>query len=150
MPLYPNAEYLIRANLNEIAHGRRVRAVPIGCFTDLQIHTINAQKESRGLPPIEDPEIVFLGRHAYESRALRDGYTIEDMVTQIACALASSAIATVSPRMTSIRSTELRSDGYGNEVLDEAIFELTARKPKAELYSVVPKGDRKKPKFRPK
>jgi len=31
-------------------------------------------------------------------------------------------------------------------VMDEAIFELTTRKPKAELYSIVPKGDRIKPK----
>ncbi|WP_256205946.1 MULTISPECIES: hypothetical protein [unclassified Pseudomonas] len=48
--------------------------------------------------------------------------------------------------MTALRSTIGRNDGYGNEIYDEAIFELTARKPKAELYSIVPKGDRNKPK----
>lgn len=48
--------------------------------------------------------------------------------------------------MTALRSTFGRDDGYGNEVFDEAIFELTARKPKAELYSIIPKGDRNKPK----
>ncbi len=48
--------------------------------------------------------------------------------------------------MTAIKNTRLRQDGYGNEVQDEAIFELIARKPKAELYSVVPKGDKMKPK----
>ncbi|WP_256345048.1 hypothetical protein [Pseudomonas gingeri] len=48
--------------------------------------------------------------------------------------------------MTAVKSTQLRQDGYGNEVMDEAIFELTARKPKAELYSIVPKGDKIKPK----
>jgi hypothetical protein len=68
------------------------------------------------------------------------------MVAQITSALAETALAVASPRMTSIKSTLLRQDGYGNEVLDEAIFELTARKPKAELYSIVPKGDRIKPK----
>ncbi|NWA01268.1 hypothetical protein [Pseudomonas gingeri] len=148
MPLYDNAEYLIRANLNEIAQGRRVRAVVIGVLTEVQFEAINRQKESQGLPQLEDPEIVFLGKHAYESRVVvvRDGHTIDDMVVQIVFALAETAIAVASPRMTAIKSTQLRLDGYGNEVTDEAIFELTARKPKAELYSIVPKGDRIKPK----
>lgn len=146
MPLYKNAEYLIRANLNEIAQGHRVRAVAIGVLTDVQFEAINRQKLSQGLPLLESPEIVFLGKHAYKSRVVRDGYTIDDMVTQITCALAETAIAVASPRMTALRSTELRQDGYGNDVRDEVIFELTARKPKAELYSVIPKGDAIKPK----
>ncbi|NWB48983.1 hypothetical protein [Pseudomonas gingeri] len=146
MPLYDNAEYLIRANLNEIAGGRRVQAVVIGTLTDVQFEAINRQKESQGLPQLENPEIVFLGRHAYESRVVRDGYTIDDMVVQIGFALAETAITVASPRMTAVKSTQLRQDGYGNEVMDEAIFELTTRKPKAELYSIVPKGDRIKPK----
>ncbi|WP_037003000.1 hypothetical protein AB3464_17460 [Pseudomonas asplenii] len=146
MPLYDHAEYLIRANLNEIAAGGRVRAVAIGVLTDVQLEAINRQKESQGLPQLEDPEIVFLGKHAYQSRVVRDGYTIDDMVAQIGAALAETAIAVASAKMTAIKSTHLRQDGYGNEVMDEAIFELTARKPKAELYSIVPKGDRIKPK----
>ncbi|UZE29322.1 hypothetical protein [Pseudomonas asplenii] len=146
MPLYDHAEYLIRANLNEIAAGGRVGAVAIGVLTDVQLEAINRQKESQGLPQLEDPEIVFLGKHAYQSRVVRDGYTIDDMVAQIGAALAETAIAVASAKMTAIKSTHLRQDGYGNEVMDEAIFELTARKPKAELYSIVPKGDRIKPK----
>lgn len=146
MPLYEHAEYLIRANLNEIAQGRRVRIVAIGFLTEVQFVAINLQKQSNGLPALENKEIVFLGQHAYNSRVVRDGYTIDDMVAQITSALAETALAVASPRMTSIKSTLLRQDGYGNEVLDEAIFELTARKPKAELYSIVPKGDRIKPK----
>lgn len=146
MPLYDNAEYLIRANLNEIAKGGRVQAVSIGVLTVEQFEAINRQKESEGLPRLESPEIVFLGKHAYNSRVVRDGYTIDDMVAQIASALAETAMAVASPRMTAIKSTQPREDGYGNEVLDEAIFELTARKPRAELYSIVPKGDKLKPK----
>jgi len=30
-------------------------------------------------------------------------------------------------------------------VLDRAIFECTQRKPRAELFSVIPKGDTRKP-----
>ncbi|HCK4903943.1 TPA: hypothetical protein ONA18_002915 [Pseudomonas aeruginosa] len=146
MPLYKDAEYLIRANLNEIAQGNRVRAVAIGVLTVEQFEAINRQKESEGLPRLENPEIVFLGKHAYTSRVVRDGYTIDDMIAQIASALAETAMAVASPKMTAIKSTQPREDGYGNEVLDEAIFELTARKPRAELYSIVPKGDKLKPK----
>lgn len=146
MPLYINAEYLILANLNEIAQGRRARAVAIGTLTEEQFVAINRQKESDDLPRLEDKEIIFLGQHIYNSRVVRDGYTIDDIIKQITSAVAITAIAVASPKMTAIKSTQPRQDGYGNEVLDEAVFELTARKPKAELYSVVPKGDRNKPK----
>ncbi|OAU96701.1 hypothetical protein AO385_0014 [Moraxella catarrhalis] len=48
-------------------------------------------------------------------------------------------------RMTAIQSITPRNDGYGNLVTDRAIFELTAKKPRAELFSVIPKGDNNKP-----
>lgn len=146
MPLFENAEYLIRANLEQLATSNRVRPVEIGAFTAEQFEAINRQKESEGLPLLEEPGIVFIGSHAYRSRVIRDGYNIDDMVLQIVAALAATSISKISPNMTALQSTVRRNDGYGNEVLDEAIFELTARKPKAELYSIVPKGDRNKPK----
>ncbi|TAM49722.1 MAG: hypothetical protein EPN57_25020 [Paraburkholderia sp.] len=43
--------------------------------------------------------------------------------------------------MTTVQSTVLRDDGYGAMVRDEAVLELYARKPRAELFSVIPKGD---------
>jgi hypothetical protein len=47
--------------------------------------------------------------------------------------------------MTALEAGERRNDGYGNMVRDRAILELTQRKPRAELYSVMPKGDTIKP-----
>ncbi|MFA9487035.1 hypothetical protein LU276_08525 [Moraxella haemolytica] len=44
-----------------------------------------------------------------------------------------------------LKSTILRDDGYGNMVWDWAIFEMTAKQPKIELFSVIPKGDDNKP-----
>jgi hypothetical protein len=38
-----------------------------------------------------------------------------------------------------------RADRYGNTVKDRAILECSARHPKPELFSVIPKGDRIKP-----
>ena len=64
---------------------------------------------------------------------------------QIEYALADTAIVLPILKMTATRSATLRSDGYGNYVFDEAVYELTQRKPRAELFSVIPKGDKIKP-----
>jgi len=145
MPLYENAKYLIRANLEEVQRQGKTRPVIIGEFTHQQFETINSLKELQGLPPIESKEIVLLGRHLYESRVVRDNYTIDDVITQVEYALADTAKVVATSRMTATKSVVGRVDGYGNEVLDEAVFELTQRKPRAELYSVIPKGDHIKP-----
>jgi hypothetical protein len=145
MPVYSNAEYLIRANLEEVAKGNRVRPVDIGEFTKEQFDYINKLRQSYGVPLLGSPVIVFFGAHLYKSRSGKDGYTIDDMVAQIMSALAPTSMVLAAPKMTAIRSTVLREDGYGNQVLDEAVFELTQRKPKAELFSVVPKGDKIRP-----
>ena len=68
---------------------------------------------------------------------------------QIEYALASTACVLPTSRMTATRSVTVRADGYGNMVFDEAVYELTQRKPRAELFSVVPKGDSIKPKKKP-
>lgn len=145
MPLYENAKYLIRANLEECERGGKVRAVLIGKFTQDQYETINAYRETFGLPRLESPEIVLIGSHLYRSRVIRDGYTIDDVMLQIECAVADDALVQPTAKMTATRSIKPRADGYGNNVLDEAVYELTQRKPRAELYSVVPKGDDIKP-----
>jgi hypothetical protein len=48
--------------------------------------------------------------------------------------------------MTLMESRSPRADRYGNAVLDRVVFECTARYPRPELYSVIPKRDFKKPK----
>ena len=45
--------------------------------------------------------------------------------------------------MTALKNPVQRNDGYGNNVNDLGILELTQRKPRAELFSVIPKGDGK-------
>jgi hypothetical protein len=67
--------------------------------------------------------------------------TIDDVILQITSAFSVTSVIIHTKHMTGMRNTIKRSDGYGNEVLDEVVFELTQRKPRAELYSVIPKGD---------
>ena len=145
MPLYETALYLIRGNLEEIQRGGKARAVPIGRLTIDQHDAVNAHRAAANLLPLGDPEVVLIGKHVYDSRIVRDNYTIEDVVAQIASALAADAVVMASAKMTALESVKRREDGYGNWVRDRAVLELTQRKPRAELYSIIPKGDTNKP-----
>lgn len=116
----------------------------IGFFTEKQFKDINRERNNRELHLLESNEILFMGRHLYNSRS-RDGYSIEDMILQIVSSLSENAAVIVTNKMSAMRNPTQRQDGYTNLVNDQAIFEMTARKPKAELFSVVPKGDNVKP-----
>jgi hypothetical protein len=144
LPLYPDAEATVKTNLRTIEAGGRAPLVAIGEFTEKQWDDINAARRGLLLHEIESREIVFTGRHLYTSRA-KDGYTIDDIWMQIEAALSSASVVFANPKMTALESTTGRPDGYGNTVRDRAIFECTQRKPRAELFSVIPKGDSQKP-----
>lgn len=144
MPLAIDAKDRIRFNLREISLGGRPAMITIGVFTPRQFKETNETRTRLDLHPLDLNEILFLGRHLYESRK-RDGYTIDDMIAQIDSAMASAAEVTINKFVSCLQNPVGRPDGYGNIVHDRAVFEMTARKPRAELYSVMPKGDVKKP-----
>ena len=148
MPLYADGRALIRANLETLKNGKRARLVPIGRLTDAQLVSINDERIRCNYPPIE-AEVVFLGQHAFNSRIRDDGYTVDDVVEQIASAMEADSIARESFRGTTLESTRPRNDSYGNAVRDRAVLECTARHPRPELFSVIPKGDVNKPKKKP-
>lgn len=149
MPLHENAIEIIQYNLKTIADGGRPQFQVIGFFTDFQFQEINEFRQRNNLHFLEKNEILYMGRHHYNSRVVRDGYCIEDLIKQICSSLAATSEVMVAERMTAIQSVILRNDGYGNQVLDRAIFELTSKKPRAELFSVIPKGDDNRPQKRP-
>jgi hypothetical protein len=145
MPLYADAPTLLRANLQSLACGKRVRLVAIGKLTDTQLNAINQERLARGYPPIE-AEVVFLGQHIFNSRLKRDGYSIDDVIEQIASAMDAESVARETFRGTTLQSLGRREDRYGNRVRDLAVLECSARHPRPELFSVIPKGDVNKPK----
>lgn len=145
MPLYHNARELIRVNLELIHAGDRSKVVSIGYLTEVQHQAINAIREREGKPRLDEPVILFMGRHLYTSRSA-DGYTIDDMIIMVESALSATSIAEAHPKMTGIMNHVPRDDGYGNLVKDLGVFELYARRPKAELLSVIPRGDTNLPK----
>jgi hypothetical protein len=142
MPLYAHSIELIRANLEQISQGEKVRAVAIGTLTEKQLGAINLSRTSRVNPlPVVIAEVLFLGQHIYNSRVIRDGYTIDDVIEQIVSAMDSTAAFVPTSRAAAIQNHTKRPDRYGSMVRDMAIFECTTRHPRPELFSVMPKGD---------
>ena len=143
MTLRADAAGLIRANLEQIGAGVKARLVVIGDLTQKQLAGINKHRAAEGLPPV-DAEVVFIGKHIYQSRIAKDGYTIEDVIDQISNAMHSNSLV-LDTRMTTMENPNMRADRYGNRVRDRVVFECTARHPRPELFSVIPKGDLIKP-----
>ncbi len=144
MPLYGDAESRIRFNLTRIATGERAPSIEIGFLTETQFTELNTGRSSLGLHLLEQNEILFVGRHLYNSRS-KDGYTVDDMIEQIVSALSPLSVVNIGPTWSRIDNPVPRSDRYGNIVNDRGVFEMTAKKPRAELFSVMPKGDAIKP-----
>jgi hypothetical protein len=142
MPLYVDAVGLISINLERIAAGRKVRPIAIGLLTERQLGAINQSRQARADPlPVVIAEVLFIGQHIYNSRVVRDGYTIDDVLEQIVSAMDAAAVFIPTSRAAAIQNHRKRADGYGKLVQDMAVFECTARHPRPELFSVVPKGD---------
>lgn len=144
MPLLLDADHMIRENLLRISRGERPPLIQIGVFTDIQFKAINLARVGFKLHELEANEIVFIGRHLYESRT-KDGYVIDDIILQIVSGMCEDAVVVISKTMSCTRNPNARNDGHGNAVNDLAVYEMTVRKPRAELFSVVPKGDHNKP-----
>jgi hypothetical protein len=145
MPLYNNGATLIRTNLEQIQAGRRARLVAVGSLTPDQLAAINRKRTIRNLPPVE-AEVVFIDKHVYETRIAKDGYAITDVIDQIASAMHADAEVLDNPKMTALQAIASREDRYGNCVKDRVVLECTTRYPRPELFSVIPKGDKIKPK----
>jgi hypothetical protein len=141
MPLYANGLELIRANLELLKAGERPKVVSIGYLTEAQHQGINAIREKEGQPLLGEPLVLFMGRHLYESRAIKDGYSIDDIMEMVESAMSDQSVPQGSTKMTGMMNHTRRADAYDNQVRDMAVFELYAKRPKAELLSVIPKGD---------
>jgi hypothetical protein len=146
MPLYENAASLIRANLETIQSGRKVKAVAIGTLTDVQLEAVNRNRLAHNASlPLIVAEVVFIGAHVYRSRIERDNYTINDVVEQIVSAMSQDSALVGKLPMQAIENPTPRADRLGNTIHDRAVFECMSRHPRPELYSVIPKGDHIKP-----
>ena len=147
MTLHAEATVFIRANLEQIEAGHKARLIEIGALTQKQLSDINKHRAAQGLTPVK-AKVVFIGKHIYESRIARDGYSIDDVIDQISSAMHSDALVLDISKLTAMENPGLRADRYGNKVRDRAVFECTTRYPRPELFSVIPRGDLIKPQKR--
>jgi len=116
-------------------------------LTQVQFDDLNLYRKATNRPLLTTRSVEYDGRHHFESRRA-DGYTIEDMVIQIVSALDARSIVQVQskhPQHVNLINPYGRSDGYGNQVHDMAAFNVSTRWPTTELFSVIPRGDTKKP-----
>jgi hypothetical protein len=147
MILYANAVELIRKNLETIASGGKASPVIIGELTAKQIGELNAKRNGNGFPHEHHASIKFVGKHIYDSRCRDDNYSIDDVIEQITSAFSQEFDIQEDRRGNIFLEGAPRSDNYGNtRIRDRAVFECTSNHPKLELYSIIPKGDIKKPK----
>ncbi|SRR5260370_20024904 len=140
MPLSDDGLQAIRTNLEQVQRGEKPRVVTIGSLTDVQLATINAHRATQQMRPIV-AEVVFIGKHIFQSRIRENGYTIDDVLEQIASAMGSSAVVLPPSNWTTMQNPQARTDRYGKQIRDLATFECSGKFPKPELYSVAPKGD---------
>ncbi|HEY5329372.1 MAG TPA: hypothetical protein VIJ79_05780 [Acidobacteriaceae bacterium] len=141
MPLYANALNLIRANLEIAAKGQKPPLIRIGELSADQLATVNAQRLEEDLLPVVS-QVLFDGRHLFNSRCVEDGYTIDDVLAQISSAF--NDASAVSPGWSTVLISRIpRIDRSGRVIRDEAVFECHGRLPHPELLSVVPRGDGK-------
>jgi hypothetical protein len=145
MPLSEGAKALILKNLMKIHRNRTAYPVTIGYLTDVQLSMLNAERAGRNFKAMT-ARVLFVGAHIYESRVRRDGYSFDDVITQIEGALHETAVFTPGPSMSQIVSCTEREDGYGNRVIDTAVLGCDSKYPHSELYSIIPKRDHNKPK----
>ncbi len=130
----------MRINLEKIREGKKPKLISIGTLTPEQLAGINEILATEQLPLIS-AEVVFIGRHIYQSRIVNDGYTIEDVLDQIFSAMEPTSVIVQTLRARAMENPQARLDRYGKWVHDRAVFECYAKHPRPELYSVVPKGD---------
>jgi hypothetical protein len=140
MPLYADGLKKIHRNLLQAQSGIRPRATMVGFFTPEQLTRINEGRRHRGFPPLR-PEIMFHGSHLYESRCVKNAYTIDQVLEQIQSAFREESVVDSSRPSVVLRNPHKRADHNGKLVNDEVVFECTSRHPYADLFSVVPKGD---------
>src|SRR5258706_8690786 len=111
MPLYREGRARIRANLEALKRGERVRSVVIGTLTADQLAGINRRRATHSNPPLPPiiAEVLFVGNHIYQSRCVGDGYAIEDVLDQIAGAMDETAVFIDASYMTEIENPTRRA-----------------------------------------
>lgn len=144
MPLYSDGLKKIRRCLEMQAKGLHCRHQKVGTLSPEQLTAINEMRGAEGHPPLS-AVIVCNGKHLYDSRCIKDGYSIDDVIAQIEIAFNLAKHVAKDSWATVIRSDQQPPDEQGHRITYEVVFECTSAHPNASIFSVIPRGDGKGP-----
>lgn len=149
MPLFADGLKKIRKALELASANRWCPHQKIGLFTPEQLAAINALREKARRPALK-PTIVCNGKHLYDSRCVKDGYSIDEVIEQTEIAFRCATEAANDGWATVLRSTADRYNEEGHAIRDELVFECSTQHPSASLFSVIPRGDGRGPQAKKK
>ncbi len=127
-----------------VAKGKQNWYQKVGAFTPEQLAAINELRKSEGHPPL-GAVIVCNGKHLYDSRCVKDGYSIDEVIAQTEIAFNLAKHVSRDRWATVIHSDEQPPNDRGHRITYEVVFECTAKYPNASIFSVIPRGDGKGP-----
>jgi hypothetical protein len=130
-------------NIQALSKGQRVSPVKVGLLTDEQFAQINALRKEAGYDLLPSKEVHYIGKHHTKSRG-DDGYLPQDILKQLMSGLDDTAkAATDDLGRVNLVATKPRFDGYASTVDDTVALMPSGNKTIAEVFSVIPKGDKK-------
>jgi hypothetical protein len=145
VPLYKDGLKKIRRSLELVASKQWSPYEKVGKFTVDQLEAFNAIRIKEGRKPIEEI-IVCNGKHLYNSRCVKDGYSIDEVIEQVEIAFeVATQVEKTRGWATTLRNPGTRTDSEGHVIRDEIAFECNENHLRASLYSVIPRGDGRGP-----
>ena len=144
LPLYADGLKKIRRSMEMASQGQRTWHEKIGAFTPEQLTALNNLRVGEGFPPVE-AVIVCNGKHLWDSRCIKDSYSIDEVIAQIELAFDLVKHPARDRWATVLKSDRQPPDGSGNRITYEMVFECTSKHQNASLFSVIPRGDGRGP-----
>ena len=89
--------------------------------------------------------MVCNGKHLFNSRCTKDGYSIDEVLLQTERAIELVIHASSRGWGTALSSDPQPPDENGHSIIYEIVFECHGKYPRAALFSVIPYGDGKGP-----
>lgn len=148
MPLFADGLKRIRRSLERVAAGQPSWYEKVGKLSPDELTVINTIRAAEGHPPISG-RIVCNGKHLYDSRCVKDGYSIDEVIAQTEMAFNLATRPAREGWATLLKSEQQPPNAAGYRITYEIVFECSSKHPDASLFSVIPRGDGRSPGKKP-
>jgi hypothetical protein len=144
VPLFADGLKKIRRSLERVANGQIPWVEKIGILTEDQLNALNKLREADGYQLLS-AVVVCNGKHLYDSRCVKDGYSIDEVLALVEAAFDLVRHASRDRWGTILVSDEQPPNDQGHRITYEMVFECTSKYPKPSLFSVIPRNDGRGP-----